>query len=83
MVAENNIGKRQKVVWASKRFCNVYIAKAFYRFLEDKNSQISNMQLDCLDVKVQSGTSLEDTAPHCPDIQMFSLSDIVCHSSKK
>ena len=71
-VAEDDIiGKWYAVLWADKRSCNVYVGKVLCRFLEDKYGQISNIQMHCLKLKVGSGTILEDTAAHRPDIQMF------------
>ena len=71
------IGKWYAVLWADKRSCQLYIAKVLRRFLEDKRGPISNIQMRCLKLKVGSGTILEDTAAHCPDIQMFPLCDII------
>ena len=43
-VVEDNItGMGHTVLWADKRSCNVYTGKVLCMFLEDKNSQVSNM----------------------------------------
>ena len=45
-VAEDDIiGKWYAVLWADKRLCNVYVGKVLHRFLEDKDGQISNIQM--------------------------------------
>ena len=44
--------------------------QVWYRFVEEKFDQDSNIEMRCLKFKVRSDTILENTAPHRPDIQI-------------
>ena len=77
-VKENQIlGKWYAIIYASKRSSMLFVAKVLRRFLHDENSQTQSLEIKCLKPKVGSGTTLEDTPDHLPDISLFALSDVI------
>ena len=55
----------------------LYIGKAIQRFLEDVDGPVTGIMLDCLKLKVGSGTVLESYGEGNRDVGFFSIYDII------
>ena len=78
-VAESDIvGEWYGVVYASSKQRKIlYIGKVVQRFLFDDAGPVDTISIRCLKPKVGSGTVLEDTPEHLPDIGLFELQDVI------
>ena len=74
----NVVGKWHAVCYQGKKSINLFVEKANYRFIEDKNGPVDNIIMTCLKPKVGSGNLLEDTPKHLPaDEAPFDMSNII------
>ena len=55
----------------------LYVGKSTKRFLDDVDGPVSGIELDCLKLKVGSGTVLESYGEGNPDIGIFSIYDVI------
>ena len=46
-------------------------------FLPDGNGHVDSLKVCCLKPKVESGTLLDDTPTHLPNICLFNLADVI------
>jgi hypothetical protein len=77
-VTEETIkGKWYGVIFSNKRCNQLFIGKVLRRLLVDENGPVESIEFRCLKPKVGSGTVIDDTPLHLPDISLFSLSDII------
>lgn len=65
------------VVYCTKRISKLYVGKILKRFLADENGLVEKLEVRCLKPKVGSGTILEDTPAHLPDVSLFDLADVI------
>ena len=70
-------GKWFAVAWSTKKVKALYIAKVLHRFLEDEGGEVDKFQMQFLKPKLGSGTVLEDTPAHLPDVSFVQLKDII------
>ena len=74
---ESVLGKWYAVIYETKRASRLFVGKIMKRFLVDENGPVESLQIRCLKPKVGSGTLLEDTPKHLPDISIFNLHDVI------
>ena len=72
---EDMLGKWYAVIYPTQWARRLYVGKK--RFLLEKNGDVDCVQVCCLKPKVGSGTLLEDTPTHLPDVFLFKLADII------
>ena len=77
MEDESIIGKWYAVVYNTKCTIILFVGKITKRFLDDKNGPVDGLEVRCLKPKVGSGTIVEDTQAHLPDISLFNLADVI------
>ena len=68
------------VIWLGKRTKSLFIGKVLHQFLVDKVGIVEQLEMKFLKPKTGSGTKLEGTPAHLPDISMVKLSDIILGS---
>ena len=71
------IGRWYAAIFATKRTKRLYVGRLLKRFLKDEDGDVDSIQLHCLKPKVGSGTVLEDTPDHLPDISIFPVHDVI------
>ena len=74
---EDLIGKWYGVIFETKRSSMLFIGKIVRRFLLDEEGPVDSLEIRCMKPKVGSGTVLEDTPAHCPDLSFFQLTDVI------
>ena len=77
MPEEDVLRKWYTVIYAAKRARHIYVGKILKRFLLEENGDVDCLEVHCLKPKVGSGTLLEDTPTHLPDVSLFKLADVV------
>lgn len=70
-------GKWYGVIFSNKRSSQLFIGKVLRRFLTDENGPVDTLEIRCLKPKVGSGTIVDDTPSHLPDISLFRLADVI------
>ena len=74
---ENVLGKWYAVIYATKQARHLCVGKMLKCFLLKENGDVDCLEVPCLKPKVRSGTLLEDTPTHLPDVSLFKLADVV------
>ena len=74
---EDLVGKWYGVAFKTKRCHMLFIGKILKRFLKDEEGPVETLEIRCLKNKIGSGTILEDTPAHCPDISLFGLENVI------
>ena len=74
---EDLIGKWYGVIYESKRSSMLFVGKILRRFLHDAEGPVDSIEIRCLKPKTGSGTILDDTPSHSPDISTFQLTDVI------
>jgi len=74
---ESILGKWYAVIYSTKKTDQLFIGKIMKRFLTDKDGPVDFLEVRCLKPKVGSGTLLDDTPAHLPDISNFRLTDVI------
>ena len=67
-----------------KKEQHVFIGKILRHFMIDKEGPVESLDIRCL-MNKGSGTILDDTPAHCPDIYTFDLEDVIygpCRGNK-
>ena len=70
-------GKWYGVIYESKRRSMLFVGKILRRFLHDEEGPVDSLEIRCMKSKIGSGTILEDTPAHCPDVSFFQLTDVI------
>ena len=60
-----------------KRSRKLYIGRLLRRFLLEEDGKVESIEMRCLNPKVGSGTVLEDTPDHLPNIGVFKIYNII------
>ena len=77
-VAEESVlGKWYAVIYSTKRTGQLFVSKIMKHFMVDENSTVDCLNVLCLKPKVGSGTLLDDTPSHLPNIRLFNLADVI------
>ena len=74
---EDLVGKWYGVIYESKRCSMLFVGKILRRFLHDEEGPVDSVEIRCMKPKIGSGTILEDTPAHCPDVSTFQLTDVI------
>ena len=74
---EQILGKWYAVIYETKCSNMLFVVKPLRRFLGDENGPTESLEMKCLKPMVGSGTTLEDTPEHLPDISVFYLSKVI------
>ena len=67
------IGRWYTRIYEMKRNRKLYIGRLLRRFLLEEDGKVESIEMRCLKPKVGSGTVLEDTPHHLPDIGIFKI----------
>ena len=65
------------MIYETKCGSRLFVGKIQRWFLQDESGHVDCVEVHCPKPKVGSGTVLEDTPTHLPDISVFSLVDVI------
>ena len=68
------------VIYHHKKRQQLYVGRIKKRFLQDDNGPAAALEVECLKPHVGSGTVLESTPIHLPDIGVFAIHNVISAS---
>lgn len=78
VIEKDIIGKWFAGIYETKKVNYLCIGRLLKRFLDDENGDVNSVEMRCLKPKIAgSGTVMEDTPDHLPDIGIFKIYNII------